>query len=261
MGMRSETDLRKKSWEERRVKIVTKAGSNIDILYYVVSFSDEQMQGANSRGCIYRLFYRCIDHPKEEFHVRLPLSTRRRQQKAVSQLKVNMLCSVEANGEGKGIDGENGCAKLLWHASDLSAAEWTQITANSAVSGEKDTEKEGEQALMDRKRQRGKRQREGGDSRLDHMTRSIVIRSEKGLERSISPSGQKMGETGRKAGTETEREREGATQRGSKQRERMRESIEQVPATSAPVGTTIKLPLDQPHTIYARTMHRSQRRK
>lgn len=45
-------------------------------------------------------------------------------------------------------------------------------------------EKEGEQALIDRKRQR-----EEGDSRLDHMTQSIVILSEKGLEWSISSSG------------------------------------------------------------------------
>lgn len=32
-------------------------------------------------------------------------------------------------------------------------------------------------------------------------------------------------------------------------RDRMRESIELVPVTSAPVGTTIKLPLDRPRTI------------
>lgn len=57
------------------------------------------------------------------------------------------------------------------------------------------------------------------------MTLSIVILSEKGLEQSISPSGRskkkrkkKEGETDRKI----EMEREGATQRGSKQRENER---------------------------------------
>lgn len=52
------------------------------------------------------------------------------------------------------------------------------------------TETEGERALMFRTR---KTPREEGNSRLDHMTESIVILSEKGLERSISPSGQGKG--------------------------------------------------------------------
>lgn len=29
-----------------------------------------------------------------------------------------MLCSVEAKGEGRGIDGVNGCVELLWYALD-----------------------------------------------------------------------------------------------------------------------------------------------
>lgn len=79
------------------------------------------------------------------------------------------------------------------------------------------------------------------------MTWCIAIPSEKGLERSSSPSGRsKKRALERNTYKEVKRERE--PERRSKRRERMRESIEQVPATSAPVGTTIKLPLDQPHT-------------
>lgn len=81
------------------------------------------------------------------------------------------------------------------------------------------------------------------------MTESIVILSEKGLEQSISPSGpSKKRETDRKTHPEMERERrEERSMRAN--RDRMRESIELVPVTSAPVGTTIKLPLDRPRTI------------
>lgn len=65
------------------------------------------------------------------------------------------------------------------------------------------------------------RQREEGDSRLDHMTQSIVILSEKGLEWSISPSGRGK-KRERQIEKQTGRRREGATQRGSKQRENER---------------------------------------
>lgn len=61
---------------------------------------------------------------------------------------------------------------------------------------------------MDRKRKR-QREREAGNSRPDHMTESIVILSEKGLEQSISPSGpSKKRETDRKTHPEMEREGE-----------------------------------------------------
>lgn len=53
------------------------------------------------------------------------------------------------------------------------------------------------------------REREAGNSRPDHMTESIVILSEKGLEQSISPSGpSKKRETDRKTHPEMEREGE-----------------------------------------------------
>lgn len=66
-----------------------------------------------------------------------------------------------------------------------------------------------------------KRHREGGDSRLDHMTQSIVILSEKGLERSISPSGRgkKKGETDGKTATEMERKRGSNAAREQTERE------------------------------------------
>lgn len=96
------------------------------------------------------------------------------------------------------------------------------------------------------------RQREEGDSRRDHMTQSIVILSEKGLEWSIPPSGRGRGEKWGERGKATQGWREQRSE-GAK---RMRASIERVPATSAPVGTTIKLPQDR--TMYAR---RSQRRR
>lgn len=41
----------------------------------------------------------------------------------------------------------------------------------------------------------------------------------------------------------------------------MRGSIEEVPATSVPVGTTMKLALDRPHTIYVHTKPRAPRCK
>lgn len=65
------------------------------------------------------------------------------------------------------------------------------------------------------------------------------------------------------ADRQTNRPRDGKIRRDAarEQTDRMRESIEQVPVTSAPVGTTIRIPLHQPRTIDAYTMHRPQRHK
>ena len=73
------------------------------------------------------------------------------------------------------------------------------------------TQKEVEWELTDRKRQR-----EAGNSSLDHMTESIVILREKGLERSISPSGG----TDKKKQTQRWRDRERHSKGANRQNER-----------------------------------------